>query len=136
MSEAIALETGAELSRLGKTIYQRALAENAFSTDSIHNDDYTKMAGYPGALVSAYVLNGYMSEPLVRLFGASWFTTGRLALRFIGKGVQQGDKVVIGGRITEIEPCSAGRRVHLELWMEKPDGARPVVGQASAVVPA
>lgn len=34
----------------------------------IHNDSYTKAAGYPGALVSAYVLAGYMSELLVNFF--------------------------------------------------------------------
>lgn len=125
---------GWEIPRLGKTIYQRALAENRFSADSIHNDDYTKQSGYPGALVSAYVLNGYMSEPMVKLFGAAWFTTGRLALTFIGKGVQQGDKVVIGGRITEIDAGADGRRVSLEVWMDKADGARAVVGRASAVL--
>src|SRR5688572_19702448 len=92
MTEAV-LEVGTELPRLGKTIYQRSMAQNAFAADSIHNDDYTRKSGYPGALVSAYVLNGYMSEPLVRLFGASWFTTGKLALSFLGRGVQQGDKV-------------------------------------------
>lgn len=133
MTEVV-LEVGAELPQLSKTIYQRALAEAAFAADSIHNDSYTRGSGYPGALVSAYVLNGYMSEPLVRMFGASWFATGRLALTFIGKGVQQGDQVMIGGQVTEIEPCQGGSRISLEIWMDKVDGARPVVGRASAVL--
>ena len=112
-----------------KTIYQRALAESRFSDDSIHNDDYTRTKGYPGALVSAYVLNGYMSEMMVNLFGWSWFSTGKIALTFVGKGVQQGDPVVCGGRVKAIE----GDRVVVEIWMDKEDGSRPVIGEASAV---
>lgn len=125
---------GAEIAPLAKTIYQRALAEVVFGKDSIHNDDYTRDAGYPGALVSAYVLAGYMSEPMVRLFGESWFVSGKIALSFIGKGVQQGDKVTIGGRVTDVEPEAGGLRVSLELWLEKAAGERPVLGRASGLL--
>jgi hypothetical protein len=128
---------GDELETCEKVIYQRALAEREFSAESIHNDDYTRRRGYPGALVSAYVLCGYMSEPLVRFFGTSWFTTGQISLRFIGKGVQQHDLVRCGGTVREIVPDGepVGRRVFLDIWMEKADGARPVIGTASAIVP-
>ena len=116
-----------------KTIYQRALAEIQFTSESIHNDDYTRAKGYPGALVSAYVLNGYMSEVMVNLFGWSWFSTGRINLTFVGKGVQQGDAVACGGRIKALEDGPGGRRIVVEVWMDKEDGTRPVVGEASAV---
>jgi hypothetical protein len=128
---------GDELEPCEKIIYQRALAEREFSAESIHNDDYTRRQGYPGALVSAYVLCGYMSEPLVRYFGSSWFRSGEISLRFIGKGVQQHDHVRCGGTVREIVQDGDGsdRRVVLDLWMEKENGVRPVVGTASAVVP-
>lgn len=128
---------GDELQACEKIIYQRALAERAFGDESIHNDDYTRRQGYPGALVSAYVLCGYMSEPLVRFFGPSWFTSGEISLRFVGKGVQQRDHVRCGGRVREIVPAGdhPHRRVVLDVWMEKESGIRPVIGTASAVVP-
>jgi hypothetical protein len=116
-----------------KTIYQRALDETQFSADSIHSNDYTRTKGYPGALVSAYVLNGYMSEMMVNLFGWSWFSSGRISLTFIGKGVQQGDQVVCGGQVKAVEDGPDGRRIILEIWMDKADGARPVIGEASAI---
>jgi hypothetical protein len=127
---------GDELEASEKVIYQRALAEREFSAESIHNDDYTRSQGYPGALVSAYVLCGYMSEPLVRFFGASWFTSGEISLRFVGKGVQQRDRVRCGGRVREIVPEDdhQHRRVVLDIWMAKEGGIRPVIGTASAVV--
>jgi hypothetical protein len=128
---------GDELETCEKVVYQRALAEREFSAESIHNDDYTRRQGYPGALVSAYVLCGYVSEPLVRFFGASWFTSGEISLRFIGKGVQQSDLVRCGGTVREIVPDAdhVHRRVVLDVWMEKANGVRPVVGTASALVP-
>ncbi len=136
--------TAAEHARVGdqletceKVVYQRALAEREFSAESIHNDDYTRRQGYPGALVSAYVLCGYMTEPLVRFFGSSWFTSGEISLRFIGTGVQQHDSVRCGGSVREIVPDSdhLHRRVLLDIWIEKANGLRPVVGTASAIVP-
>jgi hypothetical protein len=118
---------------VAKTVFQRALAEREFSADSIHNDEYTRAHGYPGALISAYVLAGYMSEPMVSFFGASWFSSGELALRFIGKGVQQGDRVTCGASVREVRAGSPPRVV-LDVWMEKADGARPVLGTASALL--
>ncbi len=117
-------------------MFQRALAEREFSVDSIHNDEHTKRLGYPGALVSAYVLAGYLSEPMVDFFGASWFTTGEISLRFIGQGVQQGDHVICGGSVREVSEAEGeGRWVMLDVWMEKEGGVRPVVGTAAAVLP-
>lgn len=134
--EAEHAQVGDELETREKIIYQRALEERAFSDESIHNDDYTRRQGYPGALVSAYVLCGYMSEPLVRFFGQAWFTSGEISLRFIGKGVQQRDLIRCGGRVREIVQHGGDphRRVVLDVWMEKEGGVRPVVGTASAVV--
>ena len=134
--DASEIRPGYQLPPVEKTVYQRALAERAFLEDSIHNDDYTKGQGYPGALVSAYVLAGYVSEPLVNLFGRSWFTTGEFAIRFIVHGVQQGDRVTIGGEVREIQQGDDGgpRRVLLDVWMEKEGGIRPVIGTASAVL--
>jgi hypothetical protein len=129
------LQPGDRLPERAKTIFQRALAEREFSADSIHNDDYTKQHGYPGALISAYVLAGYMSEPMVSFFGSSWFTSGELSLRFIAPGVQQGDRVTCGASVREVQAGSDGEpaRLILDVWMEKADGSRPVLGTASAI---
>jgi hypothetical protein len=133
VSEAAVPQPGDQLPGVAKTVFQRAIAEREFSADSIHNDDYTRAHGYPGALISAYVLAGYMSEPMVSFFGASWFSSGELALRFIGKGVQQGDKVTCGASVREVQAGSPPRVV-FDVWMEKADGARPVLGTASALL--
>jgi hypothetical protein len=130
------LAVGDPIPPTAKTIYQRSLAERHFSEDSIHRDDYTRQQGYPGALVSAYVLAGYMSEPMVRLFGSDWFTTGEIALTFVGSGVQQGDAVTCHGRVAGIGHADDRPVLTLDVWMEKQHGSKPVIGTAHGRVEA
>jgi hypothetical protein len=128
------IRAGDEISPTHKKVFQRALAERQFAPDSIHNDQYTKQHGYPGALVSAYVLAGYVSELMVKMFGESWLSTGEYQLAFTGKGVQQGDLITCGGVVASVEDLADGdQHVHLDLWIEK-NGVRPVLGKASAVL--
>lgn len=125
---------GAEIPPLATVAYQRALEERRFSSDSIHDDAYTRAHGYAGALVSAYVLCGYMSQLLVDFFGADWLRDSHIALTFVDGGVQQGDAVTCRGRVTGRTGCDEGVRLDLEIWMEKGPGTRVVLGTASGVL--
>lgn len=131
---ASAIEIGQEIQVTEKIVYQRAFETRKFSDDSIHNDDHTQKHGYPGALISAYVLMGYMSEPMVKFFGASWFTDGKISLKFIGRGVQQGDRVRCGGTVKSVERTQTDPVVTIDVWMEKEDGSKAIVGEASCVM--
>lgn len=124
---------GNEIQPLRKKTYQRLLDEAEFVPDSIHTDDYSVKLGYPGALVSAYVFTGYLSEMMIATFGLSWFESGDYELAFVGKGVQQNDWLTFHARVSAVEPESGGLRVRLDVWGEKDDGAKPIVGRASAV---
>jgi hypothetical protein len=128
------VRVGDELPRTQKTVFQRSFLEKKYGAKSIHNDEYTKQHGYPGALISAYVLAGYVSEVLVNFFGESWLTTGKYNLAFTGKGVQQGDAITCGAVVTGVEGAlGGGQKVDLEVWIEKA-GTRPVIGRASGVL--
>lgn len=129
------IRPGMEIPALTKTAYQRALDELSFSPDSIHNDEYTRGQGYAGALMSAYVLCGYMSELMVKFFGYHWMRGSRVSLTFINGGVQQGDRITCLGRVTAATECADGLRVEAEIWMEKGAPSKKVVaGTASAVI--
>jgi hypothetical protein len=128
---------GDELAPVRKKVFQRALAERHFKEDSVHNDAHLKRLGYPGALVSAYVLSGYASELLVRFFGERWFTAGQYTLTFTGKGVQQGDMLTCHAKVASVEPIEGGDlRISFDLNMQKDDGSTPVFGKASGVIAA
>jgi hypothetical protein len=128
------VRVGDEVPATHKKVYQRSFVEKTYGPNSIHNDDYTKQHGYPGALISAYVLAGYVSEVLVNFFGESWLTTGKYNLAFTGKGVQQGDAITCGAVVTGVDGEPGGdQKVDLDVWIEKA-GVRPVLGRASGIL--
>jgi len=126
-------EGGTEIPSVVKTAYQRSLHERNFLPDSSHNEEYARSIGYPGRLVSGYVLCAYMSEMLVNLFGQGWLKGGKFSASFISPGVQEGDVVTCRGIITDEVKEKAGKRVSLSIWMEKGGQPKVVVGKASGV---
>jgi acyl dehydratase len=124
---------GMEIPPVVKVAYQRALHEYKFPSDSIHNSEYARSKGYAGPLVSGYVLCAYMSEMLVGFFGAQWLRGGEISLAFINSGVQEGDRVTCRGLVGKSEEGEA-MRLNLHVWMEKGQGVKVAVGQASGVL--
>jgi len=126
---------GMEITPLRKHIFQRLLVEEDFVEDSVHRDDYVQGKGYPGALVSAYVITGYVTELMMRTFGEDWLSTGSFKLKFIGTGLQQSDDIEVRASTRSVEALDDGReRLTLEVWIDRlSDGARNVVGEASCI---
>jgi len=127
---------GSEIPSLTKVAYQSTLHNQVFLADSIHNADYARSHGYAGPLVSGYVLNEYMSEMLVNFFGPGWLRGGRVSLAFIDGGVQEGDRVTCRGTVVEMIDEESGIRLNLDIWMEKGQGIKAVVGKASGILQA
>ena len=115
---------------LKKIAYQRTLHDQVFLPDSIHDTEYARSQGYTGALVSGYVLCAYMSEMLVNFFGPTWLQGGEISLIFMG-GVQEGDKLTCCGTVVDKITQNAGALLHLDIWMEKTQGSKVVVGKAT-----
>lgn len=129
------IAVGAELPATHHLSYQRSLVELQFKEGSIHRDDYTQTKGYAGALTSSYVLCGYMSELMVNSFGERYVKGGRISIRFVNGGVQNGDAITVKGVVAEKTPEPGGVRVVCDIWMEKGAGVKVVVGRASVVLP-
>lgn len=130
------IEVGDEIPSLSKVAYQRALQEVQFLPGSIHRDDFTRSKGYKGALVSGLVLSCYVSEMLLKFFGPEWMKGGKVALTFVKPGVQAGDKITCRGIVTKRVKVGNGFRLALDVWMEKGQGTKVVMGTASGIVPA
>jgi len=128
------LGIGSEIPSITKIAWQRALHEKAFLSDSIHDDEYTRSHGYAGPLVSGYILNEYMSQMLLDFFGPYWLKGGAISQNFINGGVQEGDRLVGHGRIIGMSEEEASIRVYLDIWIEKNQGTKILVGKASGLV--
>jgi len=128
------IQIGMPVPPVTKEAYQRALDIADFKPGSSHLDGYAQSRGYSGALLSGYILCGYINEFMVNFFGEKWFTGGEVSLAFINKGVRQHDKVVIKGTVVRKTDTADGIRVTIDFWMEKEDGVKLVVGQASGQI--
>jgi hypothetical protein len=76
-----------------------------------------------------------MSELMVNAFGERYIKGGKISIRFVNGGVQNGDAITVKGVVSEKTPEPGGVRVVCDIWMEKGKGVKVVVGQASALLP-
>jgi len=126
---------GMEVPPVKKIAYQRALDIGDFREDSSHKDNYAQTKGYPAALLSGYILCGYISEFLVNFFGAGWLKSGQVSLAFV-KAVHQNYEITISGTVKEKKAVRGGAKVTIDFWLESAGGTRHVVGEASGTIKA
>ncbi len=128
------VKIGASVPSINKAAYQKALDVADFRPGSSHLDEYARTVGYSGALLSGYILCGYINEFMVNFFGEKWFYGGEISLSFINKGVRQHDKVTVKGTVVRTTEEKDAMRVFIDFWMEKEDGTKVVVGQANSLL--
>ena len=83
----------------------------------------------PRTIVQAQQQTGLIVANLVDVFGASWFTTGELDLRFVSPAFV-GDVLTTTGAVVG----ESDGRLEVEVWIDKADGTRTAVGWASAEI--
>jgi acyl dehydratase len=74
----------------------------------------------------------FLSGLLTREFGDGWYRGGRMNVNLVNV-VWAGDTITARGRVREETVEGARRRAHLDVWCEKADGTKVVVGAASAL---
>lgn len=86
-----------------------ALNDAEQSENRIHSDDIAVQYGFDAALVSGVNVFGYLTQPLVRRYGAAWLERGVLDVLFIKPSYQ--DKLLT--IVTEDLGEQSGQRSHL-----------------------
>jgi hypothetical protein len=71
---------------------------------------------------------------LLDFFGPYWLKGGVISQNFINGGVQEGDSLVCHGRIIGMTEEVSGIRLNLDIWMEKGQGVKVLVGKASGLI--
>jgi acyl dehydratase len=84
-------------------------------------------SGLERTIVQAQQQTGVIVQAMTELFGASWFTTGSLDLRFVSP-LFVGERITVGGAVVGDD----GGRLEVEVWTDKDDGTRTALGWASA----
>jgi acyl dehydratase len=88
--------------------------------------------GFPDIVVQGMMSVCFVSELMTHAFGFGWHLGGKMDLRLVNV-VWVNDVITARGKTREEVAEGAKRRVHLDVWCEKADGTRTLVGTASAL---
>lgn len=102
---------------------------------TIHND---QAAAEREGLAAPIAIGPQVAALIFRMLRSTlregWIVGGRSALTF-RRPVPIGDLVVARGVLTGREPDGEDVRLTFDVWVELPDGTKPIVGSASGLVP-
>ncbi len=100
-----------------------------------HNDvEQAKKLGFPDIVVQGMMPVCFLSELMTRRFGEGWYAGGRMAINLVNVLWGADGGATCRGVIREFTPEGERKRAHCEIWVEKEDGTKIIVGTASAVV--
>lgn len=124
--------TGAELPALSKPIDLEMCRAFSGPRRNYHNDREMALAlGFPDIVVQGMMSICFVSELMTRAWGSGWLAGGKLDVRLVNV-VWGGDTLAVRGREREVVPEGDFERVLCDVWCEKADGTKTLVGSASA----
>ena len=88
--------------------------------------------GFPDIVVQGMMSVCFVSELMTHAFGAGWLYGGKLNVSLVNVVWPQ-DELRVRGKVRETVPEGSKDRVHCEVWCEKADGVKTLVGTASAL---
>lgn len=130
------MEVGYEVPPVVKPVTLEKMRQySGWPVKSFHTDDEAaQKLGFPRAVAEGMMPYGYAEVMLVDFFGEQWLEEGGdLSLSFIAP-VFSGDTITVKGGIREKVAESSGVRLLLDVWCEREDGQKVVVGTASGLV--
>ena len=107
----------------------------AFSGPSENYHTSREMAralGFPDVVVQGMMALCFLSGLLTREFGDGWTASGKMSVNLVNV-VWAEDVIAARAKVREETPEGSRRRIHVDVWCEKADGTKVVVGTASAV---
>ena len=100
---------------------------------SYHNDvDEARKLGFPDIVVQGMMSLCFLSEMMTNRFGEGWYRGGRMDVNLVNV-LWQGEKVMAKGRVRSKVREGAAMRSEVDIWCEKEDGTKFVVGRASGL---
>lgn len=98
-----------------------------------HTDrEMARAMGFPDVVVQGMMSVCFLSELMTTEFGDGWFHGGKLSVSLVNV-VWPGDALLILAQERETVPEGEHARVHVDIWCEKSDGVKTIVGTASAL---
>jgi 3-hydroxybutyryl-CoA dehydratase len=126
------LTPGSRLPSIEKTINQKKMnqwARISGDYNRLHVDpEYAGKTPFKGTIAHGPMSLAFLNELMMKCFDEGWAVGGKLfGVRFVSP-VKDGDRIRIGGVITGIVETEGRRLVECDLFVEKEDGTKTVVG--------
>ncbi len=100
-----------------------------------HTDvEQARKLGFPTIVVQGMMTTCFVSELMQRAFGEGWLRGGRMSVKRINV-LWVDESVTAFGKIREEIPEGGDTRVHCDVWVDKDDATRVLLGSASALRP-
>jgi len=97
-----------------------------------HTDrEQARKLGFPNIVVQGMMSTCFVSRVMQEAFGAGWLTGGKMSVKLTNV-LWVDETVTARGKIREETPEGTRTRVHCDVWVEKDDGTRIALGDASA----
>ena len=130
---AIGEGPGEELPSLTRTITDVMCEAFSGPEKNYHTDRAMAQAlGFPDIVVQGMMSVCFVSELMTRAFGLAWHLAGKLDIRLVNV-VWVNDAVTTRAKVREELAEGSKQRVHVDVWCEKADGTKTLVGTASAL---
>jgi len=124
---------GRELAPLERTVHEEMCRLFSGPGDNYHTDRTSARAlGFPDIVVQGMLPICFISELLTRDFREGWLAGGKMDVRLVNV-LWANETVSARADVREEVPEADRVRVHMDVWVEKADGTKIIVGQASAL---
>jgi len=125
--------TGEDLESATTTIDERRCWMFSGPGRNYHNDRAeAEKLGFPNIVVQGMMSTCFVSQVMQDAFGMGWVVGGKLSVKLTNV-LWVDETIKAHGKIREETPEGAQTRVHCDVWVEKDDGTRVVLGTASAL---
>ena len=126
--------TGEDLSSIEHTIDERRCWMFSGPGANYHTDaEQAKKLGFPRIVVQGMMSTCFVSQIMLDRFGEGWLEGGKMSVKLTNV-IWCDENIHVHGKVREREQEGTRERVHCDVWVEKPDATRALLGTASAVV--
>ncbi len=98
-----------------------------------HTDrEEARKLGFPNVVVQGMMTTCFVSQVMQDHFGMGWLQGGRMSVKLTNV-LWADERVTARAKLREEAAEGTGLRVHCEVWVDKDDGTRVLLGDASAL---
>lgn len=125
--------TGADLASVTKTIDERRCWMFSGPGKNYHTDrEQAEKLGFPNIVVQGMMSTCFVSEVMQNEFGMGFLEGGKMSLKLTNV-VWVDETLTAHGKVRGQTREGSKTRVHCDVWVEKQDGTRVLIGDASAL---